>query len=95
MLKIRDDVDLKELEKFGFKPKYNVDTGKIEKYVCKIKVGYIEEPREVNLITILKDTYQRGQYDFVEYWEVILEEKCQETADLLYDLTKADLIVKE
>ncbi len=35
MLRIRDDVDLKELEKFGFKPKYDENTGKIYKYVCE------------------------------------------------------------
>jgi hypothetical protein len=32
MLKIRDDVDLKELEKFGFKPKYDEDTGELKEY---------------------------------------------------------------
>ena len=32
MLKIRDDVNLKELEKFGFKPKYDENTGKIRAY---------------------------------------------------------------
>ena len=32
MLKIKDNVDLKELEKFGFKPKYDEDTGKIKAY---------------------------------------------------------------
>ena len=32
MLKIRDNVDLKELEKFGFKPKYDEYTGKIKAY---------------------------------------------------------------
>lgn len=94
MLKIRDDVDLKELEKYGFKPKYNVDTGKIEKYVYKANVGYMD-PKEVNLITIMKNIYQRGQYDSAEYWEVIFEEKCQETVNLLYNLIKANLVVKE
>ena len=39
MLKIRDDLDLKELEKFGFKPKYNEDNGKIYKYVCEKEIG--------------------------------------------------------
>ena len=27
MLKIKENVDLKELEKFGFKPKYDEDAG--------------------------------------------------------------------
>ena len=33
MLKIKNDVDLKELEKFGFKPRYDEITGKIVRYV--------------------------------------------------------------
>ena len=33
MLKIKNNVDLKELEKFGFKAKYDEDTGKIYKYI--------------------------------------------------------------
>ena len=32
MLKIIDNVDLKELEKFGFKPKYDEDSGAIIYY---------------------------------------------------------------
>ena len=32
MLKIKDDVDLKELEKFGFKPKYNEENGELIEY---------------------------------------------------------------
>lgn len=82
------------MRSFGFKPKYNVDTGEIEKYVCKTTIGY-GELREVTLITIYKDMYQAGQYDIVEFWKVIFEEKCQETVDLLYDLIKSDMVVKE
>lgn len=94
MLKIRDDVDLKELEKFGFKPKYDEDTGKIYKYVCEKEIGY-QNKRKVTLITVMKDTYQRGQYNYVEYWEVIFEEKCNGSVELLYNLIKAGLVVKE
>lgn len=32
MLKIKDSVDLKELEKFKFKPKYDEDTGEVIYY---------------------------------------------------------------
>ena len=41
MLKIKDNVDLKELEKFGFKPKYDEDTGQICAYQkkCEKDVG--------------------------------------------------------
>lgn len=94
MLKIRDDIDLKQLEKFGFKPKYDEDTGKIYKYVCEKEIGY-QNKREVTLITVIKCTYQRGQYDYVECWKVIFEEKCNEAVELLYDLIKANLVVKE
>lgn len=94
MLKIRDDVDLKELEKFGFKPKYDEDTGKIYKYVCEKEIGY-QNKRKVTLITVMKDTYQRGQYNYVEYWKVIFEEKCNGSVELLYNLIKAGLVVKE
>ena len=43
MLKIRDDVDLKELEKVGFKPKYNENTGKIKAKKKKKKEQEIKE----------------------------------------------------
>lgn len=33
MLKIKHNVDLEKLKKFGFKPKYNEDTGELSKYV--------------------------------------------------------------
>ena len=32
MLKIKDNVILDEIEKFGFKPKYDIDTGKLKKF---------------------------------------------------------------
>ena len=35
MLKIRDDVDLKELEKYGFKKQYDIDTGNLRQYKHK------------------------------------------------------------
>lgn len=40
MLKIRDDVDLKELEKFGFRPRYNENSGEL---VELYKTGYYNE----------------------------------------------------
>ncbi len=35
MLKIKDDVDLRELEKFGLEPELNYDKTKIAYYKCK------------------------------------------------------------
>ena len=37
MLKIKDNVDLKELEKFGFKAKYDENTGRICAYQKSVK----------------------------------------------------------
>ena len=54
-----------------------------------------DQIKKVTLITVMKDTYYRGQYDYIEYYKVIFEEKCNETVELLYDLIKADLVVKE
>lgn len=44
MLKLKDNVDLKELEKFGFKPHYDSDTGEISyMYLFKYRQGYFEK----------------------------------------------------
>ena len=51
MLKIKDNVDLKELEKYGFKVKYDEDTGWAYKYQHKeYKFVYVMlKNRELNL----------------------------------------------
>lgn len=76
MLKIRDDVDLKELEKFGFE-KIN----DIYRYSLKEAKNYVYE----SVIYL---------YD---YERIIRIDKLTNKDDLniLYDLIKADLIVKE
>lgn len=38
-LKLKDGVEPKELEKFGFVPKYDVDTGKVKEYQRKFVIG--------------------------------------------------------
>lgn len=78
MLKIRDDVDLKELEKFGFKPDYYVDS---KVYVKEFRKGlsYKEyiiiwfNDREIQirnngqiLLTTLCDLIQAGLVEKVE-----------------------------
>lgn len=88
MLKIKDSVDLKELEKFEFKPKYNEDTGKIYKYIYRYEFcGTRKIAMEIE-----EETYQQGQYDCVEYWKVRLIEF--EGVDKLYDLIQAGLVEK-
>lgn len=82
MLKIRDDVDLKELERFGFE--YEEEDG--EKYWCK----YLSDNQ--HKLFIYKDDRKIRQGKFVlifGYEEVKLEEKW------IQDLIKANLVVKE
>ena len=76
MLKIRDDVDLKELEKFEF-----VKNNDIYRYSSKEAKNYVYE----SVIYL---------YD---YERIIRIDKLTNKDDLniLYDLIKADLIVKE
>ena len=93
MLKIKDNVDLKELEKFGFKPKYNEDTGKIcayEKYHKEIDyIGLsikIEKTR--SRIRIFKRTnVKEPRWEINPYKELF-------DIDTLYNLIKADLVEK-
>lgn len=51
MLRIKDSVDLKELEKFGFKPKYNENTGEICAYEKKVQKNVYE-----GLLVTLQET---------------------------------------
>lgn len=90
MLKIIDDVDLKELEKFGFKAKYDEDTGEINAYekVNKEKkylgLGITKEIIK-SKIRIFKRTNVEWRINpYKELFDV----------DTLYDLIKADLVEK-
>ncbi len=84
MLKIKDIVDLKELEKFGFKPKYNEDTGKIERYIYNN-----------SMVINIKDRKMYPFRKYNEYSEIDLEYfKADFVEEALYDLIKADLVEK-
>ena len=50
MLKIKDNVDLKELEKFGITPRYDELTGKIKKYKKQhdIEIHYCDNDHNHN-----------------------------------------------
>ena len=102
MLKIKDDVDLKDLEKFGFKPKYDEDTGEITRYVCKKDIykftnGMQEKTTELETIEIKRVETIKDYGDFfkqkeISYWEIRQLEF--DTTDIIYDLIKADLVEK-
>ncbi|MBS5682305.1 MAG: hypothetical protein KHW52_06150 [Clostridium sp.] len=82
MYKIRADIDLKELEKFGFE--YEEEDG--EKYWCK----YLSDNQ--HKLFIYEDNREIKQGKFVlifGYEEVKLEE------EWIQDLIKANLVVKE
>lgn len=82
MLKIRDDVDLKELEKFEFEREE--DDG--EKYWCK----YLSDNQHKLFIYENDREIKQGRFTLIfGYDEVELEEKW------IQDLIKANLVVKE
>jgi hypothetical protein len=93
MLKIKDNVDLKELEKFGIVPYYDVIERTGETYISYfgnkdylVRFGGIKFGRKKKIFK----TMGRG-FDFrldtdvrLEYFDI----------NKLYDLIKADLVVK-
>ena len=82
MLKIRDDVDLKELEKFGFK------YGTREKFEYKTKQHGVESKIYIDLLPCNNNNN-----------EIHIESDShsipKKIVDKLYDLIKANLVVKE
>lgn len=78
-LRIRDDVDLKELEKFGFKKRYK---------------NCYEYIREIKGITVYR-VYTTLNHKYIQI-EILQPSKIAGSLQvLLYDLIKADLVVKE
>lgn len=82
MLKIRDDVDLEELEKFGFKH------GTREKFEYKTKQHGLESKIYIDLLPCNNNNN-----------EIHIQNESHsipgKIVDKLYDLIKADLVVKE
>lgn len=91
-LRIKDSIDLKELEKFGFKAKYDEDSGKVCAYQkkCEKDVGGL-------LITITETTSLIRIYRaFIEKnieWRINKYNDCFDI-DTLYDLIQAGLVEK-
>lgn len=79
MLKIKDNIPLKELEKYGFKLKYNENNGKPSSYE-KVFIGWNRRSD----ITIYIEDREINCY---------IEEE-MELIETLYDLIKADLVEK-
>lgn len=107
MLKIKDNIDLKELEKFGFRAEYDKDTGKlVEMYrINGHYVGEREKRRRGTSITITKDENRFGYSNFKNFWNIFSWKReikpftyrlnlDSEDFEVLYDLIKADLVEK-
>lgn len=89
MLIFKADKDLKELEKFGFKPKYSENTGeiiayeKIGKSFDGVRVKKEIEQKKIRIIKRpIKEIWEIARYS--EYFDI----------ETVYDLTKAGLIDK-
>ena len=104
MLKIKDDVDLKELEKFKFKPKYDEDTGKIKYWYKNIydwnfyNAEYMEYVIELGDKIYYRKTYfKRKRKDVKNVLNLKMAKKgtaFEMFFDTLYDLIKAGLVEK-
>lgn len=107
-LKIKDDVDLKELEKFGFRPYYDCDTGEIS-YWYKTIIDKLFKEKSYNEYKIeIRDN--RDNTDFSYHLTGRLKKKTVKNMikfnlakegdayelffDTLYDLIKAGLVEK-
>lgn len=90
MLKIKDSVDLKELEKFGFKPKYDENTGKIKAY------EKVKKEKEYMGLRVTIETIKSKIRIFIrtdKEWRINPYNEYFDE-DTLYDLIKADLVEK-
>ena len=89
MLKLRDDADFKELEKMGFKPRYDEHTGEIVKYekITAIFSGTIIEKKEI------KKKLSFTKWPIKNVW-VIAKYDSYFDEDALYDLSVNGLIEK-
>ena len=99
MLKIKDNVDLKELEKFGLKPKYDENTGEINGYSTIGKDDYYykrilrisKKKKKTLLFRQCKEIYIIDEDYFIRNYRNS-DDTCD--FDTLYDLIKADLVEK-
>ena len=97
MLKIKDDVDLKELEKFGFKPKYDENTGELKEYYKE----FVDDDIRHYTKETIKFYIKKEKRFFKTYysccggtWDIFNSKYGYEIIDILYDLIQADLVEK-
>lgn len=84
-LKIKDDVDLKELDKFGFRAKYDEDTGRVR--------TYIYEEKKYSQNKVFPQKYLRIEFEFKK--EKLELTYCElDFIYIIFDLIKADMVEK-
>ena len=96
MLKIKDDVNMEDLKKFGFKPRYNSDTGELE------EMYRIRGDREGT--TIKYEDNFNGKYKHRDFFHILNRDRSiyrhgyvkltSEDYEILYDLIQAGLVEK-
>lgn len=102
MLKIKDNVDLKELEKFGFKPKYDEDTGEVVKYYMSTESKYKFDIEKLGFKPSfsLKEILKRIlfiEHNWIDGWVIRAKNYGAFTdinVDIIYDLIKANMVEK-
>ncbi len=83
MLKIRDDVDLKELEKFGFEYRENK------------KLPYNSVYEWNDMLQVKGSNDEQIYIRAFDRRELVVNSDCGIAMEKLYDLIKANLVVKE
>lgn len=87
-LRLKNEVEPKELEKYGFIPKYDVDTGKIKEYQREF---VIDSKHRKYFKFILHTEFQYHWFRRFQYegwmsgfdWQDVIDDKCMK---MLYDL---------
>ena len=88
MLKVANNVDLKELEKFGFKPKYDEDTGKIIRFVnTRRTIALTGGTIDKSIFTIFRSN--KKWYFKCDIWGF-----SDDVQDILFDLIQAGILKK-
>ena len=100
MLKIKDNIDLKDLEKFGLKPHYklvseNEDRIYIDYYLSskyEPRWGYmrLRPKRKILCLWFPSKIFENN----LKTTSLIMDDEYYLDMDLLYDLIKADLVEK-
>ena len=90
MLKIKDNVNIEELKKFGFKPKYDEDTGEIIAYQKTNK----ETEYEGLTVKIEKTKSEIRIFERTKIGWLISKYKEYADLDTLYELIQAGLVEK-